>query len=217
MANTTTTGNCTGARAADGPLSPFYSINYHFGMLLGVADFETEQAYHRGKMRLHNAWLHREGVAWGLGVSSDIASQEIRVSPGLAIDAAGRELFLEREACLSVPAWFDVHRNDPGFVVNENGTQLTFDAHVILRFKACLSRQVPALVEPCEGASTATAYSRVFETVEIFLVPGLSPPRSDPYHRLRLFFGLRRYRACRLGSAGRTQDARFLPPFCGIG
>ena len=47
------------------PLSPFYTLSYHFGMLLGVDDFETEQAYHRAKQRLHNAWLHGEGVVWG--------------------------------------------------------------------------------------------------------------------------------------------------------
>lgn len=191
MATTVTNPNpCSAPLAADGPLSAFYSLNYHFGMLLGVSDFETEQAYHRGKLRLHNSWLHREGVAWGLGVSSDLPTQEIRVSAGLAVDAAGRELFLEREACLNVPAWFDAHRNDPGFVIDENAARLVFDAHVVIRFKACLTRQVPALSEPCEGANSSTAYSRVFETVEILLVPGLSAARPRPYHRLRLLFGL---------------------------
>ena len=49
-------------------LNPFYALRYHFGMLLGVDDFETEQVYHRGKMRLHSAWLHRQGVVWGFNV-----------------------------------------------------------------------------------------------------------------------------------------------------
>lgn len=172
------------------PLSPFYALHYHFGMLLGVDDFETEQAYHRAKMRLHNAWLHREGVVWGFGVRVDEPRGEIRVMPGLALDAAGHELHLEADACLNVGEWFDKHKEDPGFEVETNGDVRTFDAHVAIRFKACLTRQVPALMEPCDNGSTGTAYSRVFETLEILLLPNLAPPRVYPYHRLRLLFGI---------------------------
>ena len=42
------------------PLNPFVSNRYHFGMLLGVADLDTDQGYHRGKTWLHTAWLHGE-------------------------------------------------------------------------------------------------------------------------------------------------------------
>ncbi|MCC6539683.1 MAG: hypothetical protein IT162_19190 [Bryobacterales bacterium] len=208
MASTTVTP-CQQSLAADSPLSAFYSLNYHFGMLLGVADFETEQAYHRGKLRLHNAWLHRAGVAWGLGVTADLPRQEIRVGPGLAVDGAGRELFVEREACLSVPAWFEAHRNDPGFVFAEDAASIVFDAHVVIRFKACLTRQVPSLSEPCDQANTATAYSRVFETVEILLLPGLSAAAAPPYHRLRLLLGLDSPRSDDAGAVA-TADAEVL-------
>src|SRR6266540_4177168 len=77
------------------PDGPFTALRYHFGMLLGVDDFETEQRYQRGKMRLHNAWLHRAGIVWGLDVSADPATREIRVEPGLALDPTGRELHLD--------------------------------------------------------------------------------------------------------------------------
>jgi hypothetical protein len=173
------------------PLSPFYALRYHFGMLLGVDDFETEQAYHRAKTRLHNAWLHREGVIWGFNVGLDQERHEIRVRPGLALDAAGHELHLEADACVNVGEWFAKRENDPGFEIttDEDGGK-TFDAHVVIRFKACLTRQVPALIEPCDNGSASAAYSRVFETVEILLLPNLSPQRVYPYHRLRLMFGL---------------------------
>ncbi|MBE0659928.1 MAG: hypothetical protein IH602_19700 [Bryobacteraceae bacterium] len=159
-------------------------------MLLGVSDFETDQSYHRGKMWLHNAWLHREGVVWGLDVQLDTGHGEIRVKPGLALDQLGRELHLEQDACLSAAAWFEAHREDAGFDFTEDDASITFNAHVVIRFKTCLTRQVPALSEPCEGGATGTAYSRVFETVEIFLRPGNAPERPQPYHRLRLLFGL---------------------------
>ena len=169
------------------PLSPFNALHYHFGMLLGVDDFETEQAYHRAKMRLHNAWLHREGVVWGFGVTVDDVRGEIRVQPGLALDAAGHELHLDAEYCINVGAWFDKRRKeDPDFPLNPDN----FDAHVLIRFKACLSRQVPALMEPCANGGSGTAYSRVNEVLDILLLPNRAPQRVNPYHRLRVLFGL---------------------------
>ena len=190
MANAPDIGNCNAALEADGPAAPFTSLSYHFGMLLGVTDFETEQSYHRSKLRLHSAWLHGPGVVWGFAVNLDTAHGEIQVKPGLALDGAGRELHLDAEACLDVAAWFNAHKKDAGFVFSETALQIQFDAHVVLRFKACLTRQVPALAEPCDNAAISTAYSRIYETVEILLVPGKAPARVTPYHRLRLLFGL---------------------------
>lgn len=184
MANTPDLASCL-AESEMQPLNPFYSLRYHFGMLLGVDDFETEQAYHRAKMRLHNAWLHRAGVVWGLDVGVDTTRLEVIVTPGLAIDGQGRELHLEADACLNVGAWFEKHEDD--VTLNEDGS---FDAHVMIRFKACLTRQVPALMEPCDGSGNGTAYSRVYETVELLMLPGLAPTTAPQYHRLRLLFGL---------------------------
>jgi hypothetical protein len=175
----------------DSALSPFYALNYHFGMLLGVDDFATEQAHHRGKLQLHNGWLHGEGVAWGFNVTLDMERGEVRVAPGLALDAAGHEVHLEGEACLNAGEWFRVHRTDPDIVITEiSPTIRQFDARVEIRHKTCLTRQVPSLMEPCTGGS-GTAYSRVFETVDIRMVAGLSEERPPgPYHRLRVLMGL---------------------------
>lgn len=200
-----TEGRCNGGpAAADGcasalPSNPFYMPRYHFGMLLGVDDFETEQAYHRGKMRLHNAWLHGEGVVWGFRVDAPPREGgpglrgELRVLPGFALDAAGRELHLDATACVSVAAWYEARRDDPDhreyFETAENGT-VTFAGYVSACFRACLTRPVPAISEPCAGATGDTAYSRAHETVELRLVPGPLPERAYPYPRLRLLFGL---------------------------
>ena len=64
-------------RLADSPaVDPFRALHVHFGMLMGVDDFETIDAYHRGKMWLHSSWLHREGVLWGLRVALDAARRK---------------------------------------------------------------------------------------------------------------------------------------------
>lgn len=171
------------------PISPFTALQYHFGMLLGVDDLETSQAYARGKVRLHNAWLHREGVVWGLNVFFN-ARGELAVSRGLALDAAGHELHLDHEACLDVGQWFAQHKDDPAFAISDDPAGKRFSVHVVARFRACLTRPVPAIVEPCAGVENDTAYSRVFETIELLLRPGLAQPKDRGYHRLRVLFRL---------------------------
>ncbi|MCP3688975.1 MAG: hypothetical protein GY784_11215 [Gammaproteobacteria bacterium] len=181
------------------PVDPFRSLYVHFGMLLGVEDFRTLDAYHRGKMWFHTGWLHRQGVIWGLKVSIDRDSNEIRVAPGMAVDEMGRELYLMQPACLNLNSWYEEHKEDAEMLeiveTDEDTGEVKFDAHVLIKFKACLNRQVPALTEPCDGSNATTAYSRVVETVELIMLPGKAPvwrdePGQLPFHRLRLLFGL---------------------------
>ncbi len=171
------------------PSQPYVSLHPHYGMLLGVADFQADQAYHRGKMRLHNAWLHGEGVVWGLGVAADLPRGEIAVAPGLAYDGYGRELHLDQPMCLHVGRWFAAHRDDAGFSYTESGGSVQFDAHVRIRHRACLTQPVPALADSC-GEGGGMAYSRVFETVEVELVPGPAPATVHRHHLLRVLLGL---------------------------
>lgn len=174
------------------PVDPWRSLMPRFGMLLGVQDFETIGAYQRGKSWLHNAWLHGEGIVWGMDVRPDPERNEVRVLTGLALDALGRELHLERDACLSLPAWVEEHQKDEGFVVEQlDEGVIQIEAHVVALFHGCQMRPVPALSEPCEGAQNVTSNSRVFETIELRMIPGPPPDRERlPYHRLRILFGL---------------------------
>lgn len=170
------------------PINPFTALQFHFGMLLGVDDLETGQGYPRGKIRLHNAWLHRDGVVWGFNVGFN-DHNELTVDRGLALDAAGHELHLDRLACVDLGQWYVANKDKPEFTftTQADGSR-TFSVHVVARFKACLTRPVPAIVEPCAGVGQETAYSRVFETVELLLRPGLTPARDLGYHRLRVLF-----------------------------
>src|SRR5687767_4724570 len=49
-------------------LPDFKRLNYFYGQLLGVADFQTEQNFFREKLKLHNRCLHGYGVICGLKV-----------------------------------------------------------------------------------------------------------------------------------------------------
>jgi hypothetical protein len=83
-----------------------------------------------------------------------------------------------------------VHKGDAGLTVTDAGAQKKFTVHVVAKFRACLTRPVPAIAEPCAGVENDTAYSRVFETVELLVRPGLSSRKDPGYHRLRVLFEL---------------------------
>lgn len=172
------------------PVNPFVSNRYHFGMLLGVADLETEQAYHRGKTWLHNAWLHGPGVVWGLGVEVRAADGELVVRAGLAIDAHGRELRVTDAMCVDLRQWFEQRRPDDLEVDDHPDGGVTFTVHVELCHDSCLDRPVPSISEPCGDASFDTAYSRAVERGLPRIVGGPVLGEPEPsYPRLRQFFG----------------------------
>ncbi len=185
--------DCTGpCRCGDVALAvnPFVSNRYHFGMLLGVADLEAEQAYHRGKSWLHNAWLHGIGVVWGLGVEVRADRNEVVVHRGLAIDCRGRELYVAHDMCVDLGRWFAERRPDDLEVVDRPDGGLTFFVHVELCHDTCLDRPVPSISEPCEDSTFDTAYSRAVERGLPRLVGGPAPDEPVSwYPRLRQFFG----------------------------
>lgn len=47
----------------------FERLNYFYGQMLGAADFRSEQAYFREKLKLHNRCLHGYGVVCGLEIT----------------------------------------------------------------------------------------------------------------------------------------------------
>jgi hypothetical protein len=182
----------TGGCSADAvlPVGPFVSNNYHFGMLLGVTDLDTDQGYHRGKGWLHQSWLHGAGVSWGLGVAVRPDHREITVQPGLATTAAGREAYLDREYCVDIGAWFAAHAPDDLVVEHRPDGTASFTVHVVIAPRGCLDRPVPAITEPCAGAQTDTAYSRVVETAQLDIRANAAPPRATRYPKVRQFLGL---------------------------
>ncbi|HEX3003528.1 MAG TPA: hypothetical protein VHO27_04910 [Angustibacter sp.] len=72
-------------------------VRYFDGQLLGVDDLRAEQEYHRAMRYLHNR-LHGSGVASGLDVG--VEAGQVKVGPGLAVDAAGREIVLTESVCV---------------------------------------------------------------------------------------------------------------------
>lgn len=66
-------------------------LNYFNSQFLVERDFLDEQAYHIAMRRLHNRALRSWGIVNGLNVTKS-GDREVSISPGLAVDAAGREI-----------------------------------------------------------------------------------------------------------------------------
>ncbi|WP_300450135.1 hypothetical protein [Accumulibacter sp.] len=178
--------------AASLPDNPQCAPNYHFGMLLGVADLRAEQGFHVGRLRRHQRLLHGSGVVAGYPVRFDTDDFELHVGPGYAIDALGRDLLLDVEQCVSLPKWWEKHAGDEEFDDIEAVKDARFDLDVIVGYGTCLAQPVPAIAEPCAGSAADIAYARLCERPQLALVRHVEAPAAaspTPYHLLQRYFG----------------------------
>ncbi|MBD2037667.1 hypothetical protein H6F76_22165 [Leptolyngbya sp. FACHB-321] len=93
-------------------------LNYFNQQFLVEKDFEDEQKYHLDMRRRHNRLLHTPGIAEGLQVIKT-AARQIKVMPGMAIDAQGREMLLLEDFTLNLAA----AANAPVFITITYGDQ----------------------------------------------------------------------------------------------
>jgi len=168
---------------------------YATGQLLDAQDFTDEQIYHRGRLARALAFLAGDGTLAGLGVAYVPAAagqvEEIRVSPGVAVDRLGRLVELPRPACLRLQPWYDAR-----FAV-DGGDTLTQSAYgnlgrfvspraiddalalparavvadVFLRFAACDASVAPSFAEGPFDALNAVSINRLRDAYELLLIP----------------------------------------------
>src|SRR5258705_5142121 len=74
----------------------FVRNRYFYGKLLDVYHFELEQDYSNGKRWLLNRLISGYGVVCGLDVQPADKVRGVKVTSGIAIDRAGREIVVPR-------------------------------------------------------------------------------------------------------------------------
>ena len=85
-------------------------LNYVQGTLLDADDFSDEQLYHRGRLARGLEYLFGPGTAAGLDIVWEATTQEIAVTPGLALDPLGRLIEVPRRQCIRIREWFAAQR-----------------------------------------------------------------------------------------------------------
>lgn len=77
--------------------------SFYEGQVLRAADLELDQGYARGVAARHERYLHTAGIATGLELTVDESTglAVVKMAPGLAIDATGRQIVVDREEQLA--------------------------------------------------------------------------------------------------------------------
>ncbi|WP_456434533.1 hypothetical protein [Thermosulfuriphilus sp.] len=128
---------------------------YFYGKLLTVRDFITEQRYFRAKHQLCHHSLHGLGIVWGLEVRDFRVvegTMRFKISPGLALDAQGREIIVQSD--------------DDSLVVNLTLPQGAKHLGLFVRIKDCPEEPTPSACDPQECPN-----NRVREVYEFILTP----------------------------------------------
>ena len=151
----------------------FYSVfkrnNYFPGKLLTASDFQMEQKYFINKHRLINRLVHGTGVLCGLEIvmnAKDLAPNHIRIQPGYALDACGREIELQE------PVDIDVAQEVVGFDAS------TTSFMVLLCYKSCGAGTQPSITDT-SGCSEKCCVSTVLETYRVAKSEILSKQKVD--------------------------------------
>jgi hypothetical protein len=134
-------------------------------------------------MRISGALFRAAGTAWGLVAAvSDVTTNGLRtrvlVRPGLAVDALGRELYVDREQCLDVdglaqhPIWRELVAPDGSTA----GTARR--AYIVLRHEVCLV-EANASVAQGRGDCAAPRGGGSYDHFRIELCPSAPPEPSQ--------------------------------------
>jgi hypothetical protein len=149
------------------PENPPRRVNYFFGKVMGVEDFEAEQSYLLDKHRRHNRHLHGWGVICGLAVAPSGAG--VVVEPGLALDGLGREIVVPEQREMPDPRQPIDDQGEPC------GPRVDSDQLII-----CL-----AYAERPEGSQPGSSGDEPAFVVERFRLE-VRPGRPEPPPRSRL-------------------------------
>lgn len=163
-------------------LDPLKRVNYTFGLVLGVAEFQQSDTYFLAKHYLENRLLHGHGTGCGLEVVAQTAPLlEVQVKPGWAINPKGQEIYVPQLMCVQVNDWLTA--NLPALqAVFPGAAPASLNLCVVLCYRECKTDTVPIPGEPCQTQTSGMAPSRIADSFELMLCldPDLSPPLSSP-------------------------------------
>lgn len=165
-------------RKMHNPIPTFDRNRYYYGKLLDVYHFELEQRYMNGKRWLLNRLVSGYGVVCGLDVQPAPRGRAVIVTPGVALDRAGREIVVPHN---SEP--FEIPQKPPGRTEQSQPKQLPGGAeypqprgscepedyvHLCICFQQCDSDPAPVMVDDC-GQTTSCSAASIQERYKLVL------------------------------------------------
>jgi hypothetical protein len=161
-------------------LQTFVRNRYFYGKLLDVFHFELEQDYSNGKRWLLNRLITGYGVVCGLDVQPAEKVRGVKVTPGIAIDRAGREIVVPRDSApIEIPERppKDPKQHSQGHYEDEDYV------HLCICFQQCDSDPTPVLVDDC-GQTESCSSSAIQERYKLIVREHKAPEIRLSYHAL---------------------------------
>lgn len=151
---------------------PALRVFYSTGRMLGVEDFQAEQDYHRGRLARALLAVHGTGTVIGLNVTSDknadLGQLEIQVTPGIAIDRAGRILDVPVTVCIRPQVWI-AGQTDSDLIEATHSGALLVD--VFATFASCSRGKTPSFATQDDyDATDAFTANRLLDSFAMQLV-----------------------------------------------
>jgi hypothetical protein len=169
-------------------------VHYSTGLVLGVDEFEQEQAYFMERDRLLTRALHGYGVVQGLDVRADRSEDaaedpseaemlQVKVEPGVAMTPSGQHVCVDRAQCAVVADWLAAQSTD---LIGDATSATELCVSVVLRYGTSETDFVPIPGEPCRSAEETRVASRLADDFSLALVPASEQPPHYEERAVRL-------------------------------
>lgn len=135
---------------------------YFYGLMMDAERFRKDQDYFNQKRRLLNRFVTGGGVVSGLGLAFDSTKNALTLSPGLAIDFAGREIVVPAPTPVDFTQLTDAQGKPTGPVAAGSAIVIS------LAFRERDVDPVPVLVPDCDHPE-ACAPSAIQENFAILI------------------------------------------------
>ena len=179
---------------SNGILAPDLRVNYQFGLVLGVDEFEQEDRYLRERDERAARVLHGYGTATGLHVSAARPAAapldvEARVEPGVAIDQWGRPVVVRSAQCARIGAWI-AEQETAALAAGTTSPLVTYrrpsgdvTVYVVASYAECDDALVPIPGNPCADDDDLLAASRIRDSWQLEL--RWEPPAMPAWDGIR--------------------------------
>lgn len=154
------------------PPDPMRRVRYSYGMVMGVDEFQEEQAYHLAQARMHTLALHGYGTLSGLKVRAD--GDQIIVSHGTALDPLGRLIQVYPAQSANLTEWLSEEKNRNG--LQPRYPEPGYSLYVVLHYAESATDYTP-LTGSARTRDESAAPSRVTES---FRLQFATAPPTDP-------------------------------------
>ena len=148
-------------------------VSYATGRMLGVADFQAEQDYHRGRLARVLLQVLGTGTVSGLNVQTNLPADpdkvEVQVTPGLALDRLGRMIDTPYKVCIRLNPWLKLKSDTELSDAFKDGKGVVAD--VFVSFHACSRGKTPSYASQDDyDATDAFTADRLLDSFGMGLV-----------------------------------------------